>query len=224
MAYTLAGIRQRILDDKLDDTTFNGSIVDRFVNDVQRSIFNTYELPFQEKEWNGVAAEGEHSFEFPEDYQTEQALIIVDPEGNVKDITDNYLPWRDFISIYPLPENNPAGSPQVWTAHANKLHFSRPFDDDYTLALWYLKKPDTLTDDADIPEVPSEFEEVLVLGGYIKVLERNEDFDLAAYYKQGDYTDEVQKMVSRLGRRQTGQALRIRQPQRVTRGRSRGRV
>lgn len=223
MAYTLASIRNRVLDDKLDDTSFDPDIVDRFINDTQRSVFNTYALPFQEKEWSGIVAEDEYIFEFPEDYQQTQAMIIVDPAGNIKDITNLYMPWKQFIRTYPLPNTYTNGAPGVWTSHANRLRFTHKLDDDYTLSLWYLKKPTELSADGDIPEIPSEFEEVLVLGAYYRVLERNEDFDLAAFYKNGDYTDELEKMVGRYGQRQTGKTMPMVQPLRTAGGRRSGR-
>ena len=62
-----------------------------------------------------------------------------------------------------------------------------------------------------------------MLGGYIRVLERNEDFDLAAFYKNGDYADELSKLETRYGRRQQGKATTIGQPLRTGRTRRNGR-
>lgn len=214
MAYNLTSLRNRVLDDKLDDTDFSPSIVDRFINDTQRSIFNTYELPFMEKVFEGTMSVGGTIYNFPTDYQLQQSFVIVSPEGSVSDISDLYMDFREFNRAYPTPADYDAGTPTAWTVHGNKLYLNRPTDQEYTLSLFYLKKPDELEDGADVPELPSEWEELLVLGAYIRVLQRNEDFDLAAYYETGPYAVELDKLVGRLGKRQTGIPTVMGQPRR----------
>ncbi len=223
MSYTLSSVRQRVLEDKLDDTEFDPGIVDRFINDTQRSVFNTYELPFAEKVFQGTMAAGGTVYTFPSDYQLQQSLVVIDPEGNKLDITDKYMPFRAFNSQFPAPSLNNAAPPDTWTLHGNKIYFSHPLDVTYTLSLFYLKKADKLEDDADVPEIPEEFEEVLVIGAYYRILERNEDLDLANWYKNNDYTEELEKMVERLGKRQSGKTHQMAQPMRGV-PRRRGRV
>lgn len=201
MAYNLAYIRQRVLEDKLDDTSYDPDIVDRFINDAQRAIFNKYELPFMEKTFAGTIVGGGYQYVFPDDYQMTQSLKIVDPVENRTDITRNYMRFRRFNEAFPVPSNNSVARPSVWTLHGNRIFFSQPTDQDYVMELYYIKTPDKLEDDADVPEIPEEFEEVLVLGAYYRILERNEDFDLAAYYRNGPYADELDDMVGRLGKR-----------------------
>lgn len=213
MAYNLASIRDKVLNDKLDDTTYDPAIIDDFINDAQRSIFNTYELPFQEAEDDDTIASGDFEIDFPDDYQREQALIIVGPNNSIRDITRNYLPWRKFINSYPLPSNNTPGAPMMWTVHAGRVLLSRPADQNYQYVLWYIKSPAELSDDADVPEIPESFQEILVLGAYYRVLERNEDFDLAAFYKTGEYAEELDKMVARLMPTQVGTPTVMSQPQ-----------
>lgn len=215
MDYTLAGIRNRVLDDKLDDTDFDPSIVDRFINDTQRSIFNTYELPFQEKVFDGVLPVGGTIFTFPSDYQLQQSFVIVDPDNNKHDITRNYMEFRDFNRRFPVPATVEAGVPSAWTLHGGKLLLNRPTDVVYTLRLFYLKTPDLLSDDLHVPELPEEFAEILVLGAYYRVLQRNEDFDQAAFIKNGEYADEVDKLVARYGSRQTGTPMVMGAPLRM---------
>lgn len=217
--YTLAYVRNRVLDDKLDDTGYDPDIVDRFINDTQRSIFNTYELPFMEKVFRGTLPVDASIFTFPVDYQMQQSLVIVSPEGQIRDISNNYVDFREFNRIYPVPDNNDAGMPSIWTIHGGRLYLDRKTDQEYTLSLYYLKTPAILEDDGDVPEIPIEFEEVLVLGAYYRVLQRNEDFDQAAFVKNGDYTDELDKMVARLGKRQTGRPQVMGQPLRTQRAR-----
>lgn len=224
MAYNLEQVRDRVINGKLDDPTYDAEIVDQFINDAQREIFNTHELPFMEKVFDGQLPAGGVTFEFPDDFQTTQSLKLTSPDGATRNITGLYMKFNDFNRSYTVPENNEAGAPTQWTMHNNKIYLSRPTDQSYILQLWYLKTPDLLEDDADVPEVPEEFSEALVLGAYYRVLERNEDFDLAAFIKNGDYTTQTDLMVQRLGKRQTGKPMTMGQPLRSGGARRKGRV
>lgn len=214
MAYTLADLRNRVLNDKLDDISYDPGIVDRFINDTQRQIFNTFELPFQEKVFAGILPAGAYIFTFPPDYQQAQSFVMTAPTGYLKDLSHSYVNFRDFNTWFPTPGITQAGPPDSWTVYGEKLYVNRPTDQSYTLSLFYLKTPDTMTSDGAIPEIPEEFGEVLVLGAYYRILERNEDFDQAAFIRDGDYTDQVDLMVQRLGKRQSATPSTMRQTHR----------
>lgn len=224
MAYDLSYLRNRILTDKLDDASFDPSVVDNFINDAQRDVFNTYELPPMEKVFTGLLPASGFIFEFPDDYQVTLALKITDPSGSVRDITRNYLPFRTFNAQFPVPSDNSSGAPSMWTIFAGQLYLSRPTDQNYTLQLFYLKSPVTLEDDGDIPEIPEAFQEVLISGAYYRCLERNEDNDIAAFVKNGEYADAVDKMLNRLGQKQIGSPTIMAQPMRAGRAMRRRRV
>lgn len=219
MDYNLAYIRDRILEDKLDDPTFDPGIVDRFINDAQRSLFNSYELPFAEKVFAGVLSASQYIFEFPDDYGTAQSFMLVsdvlaDGSRVKRNISNNYIDFRDFNERFPAPEYNESGAPSTWTLHGNKIYFDRPLDMGYTMKMFYLKRPAKLVADTDVPEVPEDFQEVLILGAHYRILQRNEDFDLAAAVKQ-EYYDEADKLVPRLGTRQKGTPMIMGQPRRA---------
>jgi len=220
MAYTLADIRQRVLNDKLADTSFDADIVDGFINDAQRDIFNTYELSFQEKIFRGVLPTGGHIFTFPVDYQQAQSFILAGADGSTRELDNTYVPFREFNKHFPDPENTLAGPPVWWTIYAQKLMFNRPTEQEYTLSLFYLKKPTTLSADGDVPEIPEEFEELLVHGAYYRILYRNEDFDQGNFVKDSEYTPLLDKLVARYGKRQTAKPLTIGMPTQSARRRS----
>lgn len=220
MAYTLAGVRNRVVNDKLDDSSYDPSVVNGFINDAQRSIFNNHELPFMEKVFVGTLPVGEYIFEYPIDFQIAQSMVLRNADLQNFDLTDSYIPFREFNARYPAPSLSNAGTPRIWTTYGDKLYFSNITDGVYTLSLFYLKTPTVLTDDAHVPEIPEEFEEVLVLGAYYRVLQRNEDYDLAAAVKQ-EYEQELAKMVRRLGPRQKATTHIMGQPLRTMRRRGR---
>lgn len=220
MAYTLATVRNRVLNDKLDDTEFDPEIVDNFINDTQRDIFNTYELPFTEKAFSGVVPIGGTVFTLPSDFQEEQALKLTSPDGNKRDLTKQYIGFRQFNTQFPVPADNSPGVPSFWTMYAGNLYFDRPTDQQYVMELFYVRSADTLEDDNDIPGVPEAFSEALILGAYYRCLQRNEDFDLATSIKEGEYREQISTMLTRLGKRQSGTANIMPTPRRrVTRRR-----
>lgn len=211
MAYNLSTVRSRVITGKLDDPDYDPSIVTDFINDTQRSIFNRQELPFMEKVFVGTLPNNEYIFEFPADFQLAQSLVIRTPELSNYDLSNNYLPFRDFNARFPAPSLSSTGRPSVWTTYGDKLYLNVRTDATYTLSMFYIKTPATLSDNAHVPEIPEEFQEVLVLGAYYRVLQRNEDYDLAAAVKQ-EYREELINMVTRLGKRQTAATQQMGQP------------
>lgn len=217
MAYTLATIRNRVYTDKLDDTSIASGTIDNFINDTQREIFNTYELPFQEKVFLGNLPPGASIYTLPTDHQTTQSMVLTNANQRL-DLTRNYVDFRDFNYSYPTPDQYTAGAPSLWTLYGNQLYFSRPTDTTYTISLFYLKTAKTLSGDTDVPEIPEEFSELLVLGAYIRALEFNENFDQAAFVRGQDFNPLLDLMVARLSERQTGKPSVIRQTHRGGRG------
>lgn len=206
------------MTDKLDDISYDANIIDRFINDTQREIFNTYELPFQEKVFSGSLPQGANIYTLPADFQVVQSMVLTNANYR-KDLSHQYVDFRDFNAWYPTPSQYVAGPPDVWTLYGKQLYFTRPTDAAYTISLFYLKTPVELTADGSVPEIPEEFGEVLVLGAYYRTLERNEDFDQAAFVRDGDYSDMVDLMVARLSTRQNAKPSMIRQTMRAQRGR-----
>lgn len=213
MAYDLSSIRNQVIDDKLDDTSFDPAVVDRFINATQRDIFNTYELPFMEKIDSQSLTPGDHIFLYPTDLQVLQSAVITDPDGYQRDITHLYIPYKEFNQRFPTPANNTAGPVTYWTSYAGVMYTSNPTDTTYTLELFYLKRAVTLEDDADVPSIPEEFQELLVLGAFKRILQRNEDYDMGAAVAN-EYNDQLDKLVNRYGFRITGGPVIMKQPNR----------
>jgi hypothetical protein len=213
MAYNLAYIRNRVLNDKLDDTDYDPDIVDNFLRDAQRKIYNSYQLPFMEESFVGTLPPGSNRFNFPDDAQIPHGLIITDPEDLTfrKILTDRYLAFRKFYELYPAAENNTPATPYQWTIYAGRIVFNCPTDKTYTMTMRYTQKAPVLKDDGDVPGIPEEFAELLILGGFYRVQRRNEDYDEAAATKQ-EYNEELNEMLYRLSPPQTGTPTTIHRP------------
>ena len=199
MDYTLQAIVQRVKTDKLDDDEFDTGIIGRFVNDTQRDIFNNYELSFQEKIFAGTLPSTSTMFNVPSDLALLQRAVLTNGT-DIHDITSKYMPWREFVSKYPSPGSNTAGKVTNWTSYAGNIILDCPQSTDQTLTMYYIRKPVVLTTGTQVPEIPEEFSELLVLGAYIRCLKFNEDFDQAAYVEI-EYNKLLDLLVSRYGAR-----------------------
>lgn len=208
MNYTLAGLRQRVMIDKLDDEDFDPEIIDNFINDTQRDIFNQFELPFQEKIFSGVIPAGSTMFQLPADLAQVQSHSI----AGVRNFMNNKARFRDFFAAYPDAVNEEAGAPSVWTQYAGNILLNAPTDKDYTLNTYYIRKPKTLDEDTSVPEIPEEFSELLVLGALMRVHDRNEDGDL--YDKvAGQYERQLSNLVNRYGFRDASGPIKMKNRQ-----------
>ena len=212
MEYNLASLRQRVLVDKLDDDEFDGGIVDRFINDTQRDIFNQYELTFQEKIFAGTLPSTSLMFSLPTDIAQLQSAVVTAPDDNIVDIMSKYIDFRTFNKLFPKPSINEAGDIQYWSLYSGNMMLSRATDVDYELTIFYTKTPKTLTLAADVPEIPEEFSELLVLGAYIRCLERNEDFDLANYIRS-EYNNLLDMLVAKYGFRKANGPIKMKNKQ-----------
>lgn len=208
MDYTLQAIVQRVQVDKLDDDEFDTGIIGNFVNDTQRDIFNQFELPFQEKIFAGTVPGSSAMFNMPADLALLQNVSMAEVPG----FSATRMNWRDFFAKYPDNTSAEPGKPTNWTLYAGNIIFDKPTDADYVLTLYYIRKPITLTTGTQVPEIPSEFEELLVLGAYIRCLKYNEDFDQAAYI-EGEYNKMLDLLVTRYGGRISPGTVKMRSQQ-----------
>lgn len=196
MEYTLQAIVQRVQVDKLDDDEFDTGVISNFVNDTQRDIFNQFELPFQEKIFAGTVPSSSSMFNTPADLALLQSVSMADVPG----FSATRMNWKDFFNKYPDNTSAEPGKPTNWTLYAGNIIFDKPTDEDYVLTLFYIRKPITLTTGTQVPEIPSEFEELLVMGAYIRCLKFNEDNDQAAYHEV-EYNKMLDLLVTRYGGR-----------------------
>lgn len=201
--YNLAALRRAVALDMLDDEEYDPDIIDRAINRAQREIYNKYELSFQEKIFSGTIPAGSTMFKYPSDVALVQNHVITSPDGAQMNIENKYLNFRDFTRLFPNPGSNSPGPISYWTSYGGNILTSCPTDKEYTLDLYYIKKPAKLIADTDVPEIPEEFGELLILGAYIRITKRNEDTDLAKIAIQ-DYATQLNDLVNRYGYRKTG--------------------
>lgn len=206
MSFILGDIVTRV-QQRVRDTGYSTSEIIGFINDTQNDIFNEYRLPFMETTQGYTLTANVSDITdgdgLPSNYV--QAIDLIDTtNGSERRLT--YKDIREIEQDHPDPDDtsiNPAGKPQYWYYYAETIRVYPKPADAYTLTLRYYKKPTALSANGDIPEVPSQFEEILVVGAGYRVLQVKDNYDQAGIL-QNKYDEILQKLVMRYSQAQVG--------------------
>jgi hypothetical protein len=219
MAYTLGAIVTKV-QQRIRDTGYSSTEIMNYINDTQNDIFNEYRLPFMETIQDytvpALSSDITDGDGLPANYV--QALdLLLTTSGQ-----ENPIFYRDVRvqdAEYPDSEDLTAystGTPRYWYAYADTIRVFPVPTEDETVKLRYYKKPIELTSDASVPEVPSEFAEILVVGAAYRVLQVKDNYDQAGVL-QNKYDELLQKLVFKYSFKQVGTAPRMRINRRRTR-------
>jgi hypothetical protein len=119
-----------------------------------------------------------------------------------------YYDYKDIDKRYPLISAMTDTTPMGWYYFGSELKVLPEPDIAYDVQLRYLKRPVTLANDSDVPEIPQEFEELLVYGAAYRIWEEKDRFDKAAIL-ENKYLKVLQEFVMRYGVRQTAQPTQM---------------
>lgn len=212
MAYTLADIADKVRY-RIKDNGYSPTEIRNYINDTQNDVFNEYRLRFMETTQTYTLAAGVSDITNGSGLPTNfvQAIsLTLTTTGYESEL--QYKDFREIDSTNPDPDDttiNPAGIPQYWYVYGTTIRVFPAPASAYTVSLRYYKRPATLDEDADVPEIPSEFEELLVVGAAYRVFQVKDNYDKAAIL-QNKYDELLQKLVSRYALNQTGHATQMR--------------
>lgn len=206
MAYQTSDIVTRV-QQRIRDTGYSSTEIKGYLNDVQNDVFNEYRLPFMEASQDYTldtsTSDITNGTGIPSNYV--QAInLLVTSTGR-----EQRLPYMDIRVVdneYPDPDDttrHPANSPLFWYYYAETVRVYPKPNSAYTVTLRYYKKPTLLSGDADVPDLPSEFEELLVVGAAYRVLQVKDNYDQAAIL-QNKYDEILQKLVVKYSQSQVG--------------------
>lgn len=212
MSYQLSTVRSRV-QAKLDNTSFDAATLTQFINDGQRWIFNHSRMSFNEREATTVTTTvGSTALTgLPADMAEPISLRVFTPVNYAALIP--YMEYEDVDTVYPNVSLIGTGLPIAWTSFNLVPVLVNAADQVYTLRLKYIHTPAELVNDTDVPEVPEQFSEVLVLTAYRRALEHDDNFDQAGVIQQ-QIGQEIIDMNSRY-RRQAGVPHIMRQGRRI---------
>lgn len=213
MTYNRADIKTRV-QAKLDDTSFDSTKLNQFINDAQREILNARRFTFMEREANITTTSGSTALTgVPTTMQIPLSIKVYTPVGNATFL--DYVEYEDIDQRMPnvsIAGNTP---PSAWTIFNLTPILVYQADGTYTLKLKYIKTPDELTTDASVPEIPEAFGELLVLGAYKRALLFNDENAKAQLVQQD--IDKLTEDLDARSRRQMGTPHIMKNVNRVTR-------
>jgi hypothetical protein len=197
MAYNLLDLRSRVRT-KIKDSSYSAATIDGFINDAIVEIADLYPWIYFQKIVSGSLTNDEHTYEQQEDHQITSKLILLHPTQTTShwDITKYRKPWEEFFNLFPAPDTLDSAQPLYWTEYGNQIYFNCPADLAYLLRQFYQKIPDELEDDTDVPELPRNFREAIVLGATYRCEEERENDDIAAL-RRDEFGDRVSDLITR---------------------------
>lgn len=206
MSYTLGDITTKV-QQRVRDTNYSSTEIANYINDAQNDVFNEYRLPFMEATQDYTLTVGvadiTNALGLPTNFVTPIDLILTTNgyEGELifRDV-------REMDSLYPDYENStvwPSATPTDAYKYAQTIKVFPEPNLAYTVTLRYYKRPTLLASDSDIPSLPSEFEEMLVVGAAYRVLQVKDNYDQAGIL-ENKYRELLDKLVMKYSRNQTG--------------------
>ena len=182
--YNLGGLVDRIKA-RLKDAEYSDDDIRQFINDSYFDILGDTAYQFLEKVYIATTQQGGPLL-LPRDYQT---LIHLTAKLDKSVYPLRYLPSRQFFDS----DKDASVKNYTYTIFGNELLYSLPNVEDqigtdgdekfYTLSLFYLAKPKTMTQDTDIPVIPYEYGEALLLGALARAEQLRDNFDYAQIYE-----------------------------------------
>lgn len=206
MSYQLSDIVTKV-QLRVRDTGYSTTEIINYINDTQNDVFNEYSLPFMQATQTYTLTAGVSDITngsgLPTNYV--QAIdLLLTSAGREKVLT--YKDFKEIDVLYPDSDDqtaNPQGVPNFWYYYGETIRVYPEPDTGYDLTLRYYKKPTLLSANSDVPEIPSEFEELLVVGAGYRVLQVKDNYDQAGIL-QNKYDELLAKMVVKFSQPQVG--------------------
>jgi hypothetical protein len=208
MAYTFLDLKTK-LTTQISDPNLDSTVMGDALNYTQQEVFGKFDLTLNSDSQTNSVLTGTNTLAsaMPTDYERMSSLYVTSPTGLSTDLTDYFVPIKDFRAQFPLPSIRGNSGLSYWT-YWTSLLFSNNADQDYTVILDYVKSVPFMSADADVPVIPQAFEELLMLGAKMRVYEQKEDFDYASQFTNR-YADLLEAFAVRYSTRQVDNQIVI---------------
>ena len=210
--YNLSGLITRIKV-RLDDEEYPDDTITQFLNDALFDALGEAHYQFLEKTYKAATQEP-GILPLPRDYQT---VITMTAKMDKNVWPFEYMDYKDFLSM----DRENGRKNYRFTVFGGNLLYNVPdvskdeYEDGeerfYNLTLYYLAKPLPLVNGTDVPIIPYEFGEILVMGAMARAERLRDNFDYAAIY-ENKYDELVTNMKLRYCPRQAGYENRAHLP------------
>jgi len=174
--FTLSDIRTAVKD-KLDDSGFPDTTIDRAANDFQFELFNDNRIRFMEQNETLSVAANSSQKDLPEDFMNLINLIVLDNVSTYRNITKTgFIEYDEFMSRYANFSVATTAKIRDWTFFGEGLRFQSRTDAIYNITLDYLRSPVLMVAATDECELPINNRELMTIGTLERVMRVNEDY------------------------------------------------
>lgn len=198
MPLTLEYMRQ-LVRNRLDDEDFEEEFLDSALNQAQWKILGKRKLTFLEKSDTKTLLTGTNQVSYPANMKELIGVRVSAPGIQTYNITENFVDYATF------QENNfntvgASSVPIQWTTFDNHMIFSVNADKDYTITIDYIKQSPRVDGITTLHfDIPEEFEELLMMGAYMRIAKREDDYDVKSQ-EMIDYTESLNDLISQYTR------------------------
>ena len=172
-----------IVKDELQDESYDDNRIIRYINNTYFEMFGEVPYSFFEKTFKYETIDS-GEMELPKDFQTVLKIVV---EKDKMKMALRYLDPEKYFGAYE------AQKVYRYTIIGNEVHYYLPDtfncdhnnaipDEFYTIKLYYLAKPVKLVNSTDKPLLPSEYQDILILGAKAQAERRRGNFDFAQIY------------------------------------------
>lgn len=210
--YNLSGLISRVKV-RLDDEEYPDTTITQFLNDALFDALGEAHYQFLEKTYK-AATQNTGVLPLPRDYQT---LITMTAKIDKNVWPFEYMEYKDFLNR----DKHDGTKNYRFTVFGGNLLYNVPdiTDDEYEdgeerfydITVYYLAKPLPLANSTDVPIIPYEFGELLVMGALARAERLRDNFDYAAIY-ENKYDELVTNMKLRYCPRQASYDNRAKLP------------
>jgi len=182
MAYTCSDIISQV-NNRLKDASIGNSVLLQFINDTNREICNRYQWDFMQSVTSFTTTASDDSYTLASvasDLQKLVSLRITDPAD--AEIWLQPLTASEFDRKIADATSETEGTPEYYYLWDDTLYLFPIPDATYTISVRYVKVPTTL-ESSDQPDIPEEFQEVVMLGTLYRAMQTNDNFDQALVIK-----------------------------------------
>ena len=213
MALTLTQLRTRVLDpiDMNDLTIVDETEVNRYINQgikvVSAAIHNLYEDYYLDKE-DLTLVNGTRAYDLPADIYADKIRKIMYNDGNNDEYEISRVKYLELIKH--VNDTSDADAKNYQYIITNNLTNGRkiqiyPTPSEnlvITDGLWYIRNAKQLSLDADILDIPDEFENVVILYAQKECLKKDLPNVSTQQQAEKDYQEERVLMIETLSNRQ----------------------
>lgn len=209
MAYQTSDIVTKV-QDNIQDSSYSASKIKNALNYTQNSVFNKYKIKFMKTSWTFTATIGNSDLTagtgLNANHVSSSSLVCTTSgkEGKIM-----YIKEDDLEELYPDYTDTtlyPNAQPEYWYDDGLTVRLFPAPDVAYTYRLRGFKKPTLLSDDADVPSIPSEHEELLIEGASARILRIKDNYDQAGVHDVL-YKEQLQDFVTKYTEPHGGKAI-----------------